>query len=238
MKKYTALLVLAIVSMCFSLLWAQIPEKIGKYISGSNQPITNEEATSAIREALLKGTEQAVSLVSAEDGYFGNPEIHIPFPPDAKDVEKKLRSIGMGSQVDEAILSFNRAAEKAAQDIQPVFFDAVKNMSVREAMDIVNGDEHAATEYLRNETYSGLVEKIEPIIEEALADVGATRYWTELIIAYNALPFVRKINPDLTEYVTGMAIDGLFVMIAREEEKIRENPAARTSELLEKVFGR
>jgi hypothetical protein len=143
----------------------------------------------------------------------------------------------MGKQVDETVLSINRAAEDAAKGAKDIFIDAIKNMSVRDAINIVKGNNDAATVYLKDNTSPQLNEKFRPVIKASLDKVEATKHWEELITAYNRIPFVKKMNPNLTEYVTGKAIDGLFIMIAKEEARIRKDPMARTSDLLKKVFG-
>ena len=198
---------------------------------------TEEEAASGIREALIKGTGNGVDIVSKVDGYFKNPEIKIPFPPEAKEIENKLRAVGLGNKVDDVVLSINRAAEDAAVEAKNIFIAAIKNMTIREAINIVRGEKDAATQYLKRNTTNELTLKFRPIIETSLEKVDATKYWDDVIITYNKIPFVKKMNPDLAEYVTDKAIEGLFVMIAREEEKIRKDPAARTTEILRKVFG-
>ena len=152
-------------------------------------------------------------------------------------MESKLRAIGMGKKVDEFNVSMNRAAEKAGNEAKPVFIAAIKGMTVKDAINIVKGENNAATMYLKNTTSPELNQKFQPIIKSALDNVSATKYWSDLITAYNKIPLVKKMNPDLTGYVTGKAIDGLFIMIAKEEVKIRKDPMARTSELLKKVFG-
>jgi hypothetical protein len=143
----------------------------------------------------------------------------------------------MGKKVDEFNESMNRAAEKAANEAKPIFIAAIKNMTIRDAINIVKGTDNAATLYLKNNTSTELIEKFQPIIKTSLDDVNATRYWGDLITTYNKIPLVKKMNPNLPEYVTQKAIDGLFVMIAKEELKIRKDPMARTSDLLKKVFG-
>lgn len=143
----------------------------------------------------------------------------------------------MGKKVDEFNISMNRAAEKAAAEAKTVFITAIKNMTVKDAVKIVKGPDNAATSYLKNTTSPELTEKFKPIIKSSLDNVNATRYWTDLINTYNKIPLVKKMNPNLTEYVTQKALDGLFIMISKEELKIRKDPMARTSELLKKVFG-
>ena len=152
-------------------------------------------------------------------------------------MESKLKAIGMGKKVDEFNESMNRAAEKASTEAKPIFIAAIKGMTVRDAINIVKGADNAATMYLKNTTSPELINKFQPIIKTSLDDVNATRYWGDLITIYNKIPMVRKMNPDLPQYVTQKAIDGLFIMIAKEELKIRKDPMARTSELLKKVFG-
>lgn len=216
---------------------AQFWKKIEEAIPISTKNLTNEDAIAGIKEALIQGTNKGVNLISVKDGYFGNIEIKIPFPPEAKYIEDKLRMIGLGSEIDKVVLSINRAAEDAADAVKPIFISAIKGMSVSDAIDIVNGNNHAATSYLQKKTTDNISIKIKPLIENSLEKVDATKYWNDIIQTYNSIPFVKKMNPDLSEYVTEMAIEGLFVMISKEEEKIRKDPLARTSEILKKVFG-
>jgi hypothetical protein len=199
--------------------------------------LTEKDAADGIKEALINGTGESVKIVSVLNGYWENPEIKIPFPPEAGEVESKLRAIGMGKKVDEFNVSMNRAAEKAATEAKPIFIAAIKGMTVKDAINIVKGENNAATMYLKNTTSPELILKFQPVIKTSLDNVDATRYWNDLITIYNKIPLVRKMNPNLSEYVTQKAIDGLFIMIAKEELKIRKDPMARTSELLKKVFG-
>jgi nitrogen regulatory protein PII len=216
---------------------AQFLDDAMKIVNQGTSGLTEKDAVEGIKEALIKGTDGSVNLVSKLNGYFSNPEIKIPFPPEAREIESKLRAIGMGSQVDEVILSVNRAAEDAAKSAGSIFVTAIKNMTVSDAIQIVKGQNDAATRYLAKTTTPELKARFSPVIKASLDKVNATRLWEDLIKAYNQIPFVSKQNPNLTEYVTDKAISGLFVMIAKEELKIRQNPAARTTELLKKVFG-
>ncbi|MEI6681063.1 MAG: DUF4197 domain-containing protein [Bacteroidota bacterium] len=216
---------------------AQNLDQAMKLASQGKTGLTEKDAADAIKESLVKGTGESVALVSKADGYFRNPEIKIPFPESAREIETKLRSMGMGKQVDEAVLSINRAAEDAAKSAEPIFVGAVKKMTVADAVKIVRGKDNAATEYLSNTTTPELKTSFTPVIKTSLDRVNATKYWGELINIYNKIPFVKKQNPDLAAYTTDMAIKGLFTMIAKEEVKIRQNPAARTTELLKKAFG-
>jgi hypothetical protein len=216
---------------------AQFLKDAKKMLNSKSKGLTEKDAADGIKEALVNGTGESVKSVSALNGYWGNPEIKIPFPSEAKEMESKLRAVGMGKKVDEFNESMNRAAEKAANEAKPIFIAAIKNMTIRDAINIVKGTDNAATLYLKNNTSTELIEKFQPIIKTSLDDVNATRYWGDLITTYNKIPLVKKMNPNLPEYVTQKAIDGLFVMIAKEELKIRKDPMARTSDLLKKVFG-
>jgi hypothetical protein len=218
-------------------LRAQVLQDAMKIVDNGKGGLTEKDAADGIREALVKGTGQSVALVSKVDGYFLNPEIKIPFPENEKTIESKLRAIGLGSKVDEMIRTINHAAEDAAKNAQPIFVSAIKGMNISDALQIIKGKNDAATQYLAKTTTPELKAKFSPVIKSSLDKVDATRLWAELITAYNQLPFVAKKNPDLTAYVTDKATSGLFTMIAKEEFKIRQNPAARTTELLKKVFG-
>ena len=159
-------------------------------------------------------------------------------PEKAKNVEEKLRKMGQGKKVDEAILSMNRAAEDAANAAKPLFVAAIKEMTITDAMNILKGEKNAATQYLQKSTSNALTEKFKPIIKVSLDKVGATKHWETVFSTYNKIPLVEKVNPNLEEYVTEKAIQGLFIQVAKEELQIRENPAARVTDLLKKVFGK
>lgn len=208
-----------------------------KIFSSGGGSLTEQDASDAIKEALLNGTQDGVRQLSMADGYFGNPEIRIPLPPDATEMSERLRSIGLGNQVDQALESLNRAAEAAATEAGPIFIDAIKKMTIADAINIVRGTDDAATRYLEKHSSAGLKGKFQPAISSSLDRVSATKYWAAVTNSYNKLPMVSRINPNLPEYVTTKAIEGLFVMIAREELAIRNDPSARTSQLLKKVFG-
>jgi hypothetical protein len=216
---------------------AQLLKDAKKFVEKKTGGLSENDAADGIREALVKGTGESVKLVSNVDGYFGNPEIKIPFPKEAKEIESKLRAIGLGKKVDEVVLSLNRAAEDAGNEAKPIFIAAIKGMSINDAINIVRGENDAATKYLNRTTSPQLKVKFQPVIKKSLDKVEATKQWEELVKTYNKIPFVKKMNPNLPEYVTGKAIDGLFIMVAKEELKIRKDPMARTSEILKKVFG-
>lgn len=207
-----------------------------KVINGE-KPLTTAEVVEGLKEALVNGISKGSDQVSQLDGYFKNPEIKIPFPPDVKKVEDKLRQLGLGSEVDKFIVTLNRGAEDAAKEAKPIFIAAIKQMTIEDAWAILRGDPDAATQYLMRTTSPLLKEKFSPVIQNSLNKVNATKYYSEIITRYNSIPFVQKVNPDLNEYATDMAMKGLFNMIAKEEKNIRENPVARTTELLKRVFG-
>jgi hypothetical protein len=238
MRKFITYLSITVFSLVMPFaIRSQILQDAMKIVDNGKGGLTEKDAADGIREALVKGTGQSVALVSKVDGYFLNPEIKIPFPENEKTIESKLRAIGLGTKVDEMIRTINHAAEDAAKDAQPIFVSAIRGMNISDALQIIKGKNDAATQYLAKTTSPELKAKFSPVIKSSLDKVDATRLWAELITAYNQLPFVAKKNPDLTAYVTDKAISGLFTMIAKEEFKIRQNPAARTTELLKKVFG-
>lgn len=205
--------------------------------SSSAGALSSSDIASGLREALRIGISKGADQASVPDGYFKNPLLRIAFPPDAQKVAAKLRQIGFGDQVDRFELSLNRAAEDAAKRAKPVFIKAITSMSIGDAVGILRGPQDAATQYLRRTSGTQLVGEFTPIIDSTLKKNNATRYYGELVSTYNKLPFVQKVNPNLTEYATNRAVDGLFVLVAQEEQKIRENPLERTSELLRRVFG-
>jgi len=196
-----------------------------------------EEIGKGLKEALTQGITKAAGSLSQADGYFKNPLVKIPFPPDAQKMEKKLRELGMGNDVDHFIMTLNRGAEDAAKQAAPIFLNAVKKMSISDVMSLLNGPADAATQYLKKTTRTDLVTQFTPVIKASLDKVEATKYYSNLANAYDKIPFVKKVNPDLVAYTTDLAIQGLFTTIASEEKNIRANPAARTSDLLKKVFG-
>lgn len=230
--------------LCANSSFAQIDKlkkTVGNKIESSkltpSEGLTEKEISSGLKEALTKGIEKGVNQLSKPDGYFRDLEIKIPLPKEAANVETKLRSIGQGQKVDEAIESINRAAEDAANGAKDIFVEAIKNMTVTDAMGILRGEDNAATKYLENSTRAALFEKFKPVVKVSLDKVGATKNWNAIFTAYNKIPMVEKVNPNLEEYATNKAIDGLFIQIAKEELSIRKNPAARVTDLLKKVFG-
>jgi len=190
-----------------------------------------------LKEALNVGTKNAVSLVSKADGYYKNPRISIPLPKDLKDVADTLKKIGLQKKVDEFVETLNRAAEKAAPKAVDIFVDAVTKMTVQDAMGILKGKDDEATRYFERKTRQALYEVFKPVVKKVLDEVGVTKLYKEILNAYNSIPGTKKISFDLDDYATNKALDGLFVMLADEEKKIRRDPAARVTDLLRKVFG-
>jgi hypothetical protein len=205
--------------------------------SGKGGNLSESEIAKGLKEALDVGTKNAVGAVSKTDGFFKNPKVKIPFPPEVKKVETAVRKVGMNKPADDFVVALNRAAEDAAKSATPIFGDAVKNMTLSDAKAILKGNETAATEYMKGKTSAELATKFKPIVQASMQKVQVTKYWNPIATKYNQLPMTQKVNPDLEKYVTEKAIEGLFKMIAEEEIKIRKDPAARVSDLLKSVFG-
>ncbi|MFM2225266.1 MAG: hypothetical protein RJA07_1468 [Bacteroidota bacterium] len=199
--------------------------------------ITNDQVVAGLKEALNRGTSSGSSKLTALDGFFKDAAIKILIPPEAKNVETKLRAIGLNDLCDKAILAINRGAENAAGQAAPIFSNAIRQMSFSDAMGILKGGGTGATDYLKRTCTAQLTTAFRPVIENSLKSTDATKYWGDAMSAYNQIPLVTPINTDLTGYVTSKAIDGLFLKIAEEETNIRTNPAARVTALLQKVFG-
>jgi hypothetical protein len=198
---------------------------------------SNLEIGNALKEALQQGTSKSADQLSAVNGFFGNAAVKIFFPPEAKKVESTLRGMGMNDLCDKVILSLNRAAEDAAKEAKPIFLDAIKQMTLQDATRILTGPNDAATQYFKKTTTAALIVKFKPVIKASLDKVGATKYYGTAAGEYNKLPFVKHLNPDITDYATQKTIDGLFVEIAQEELKIRQNlPDTRSTPLMQKVF--
>jgi hypothetical protein len=227
---------IVLLSACTSTQITQTLSGLNKAASGE-KPLTTIEVNDGLKEALVKGITSGANQASAVDGYFGNPRITIPFPPDVKKVEDKLRQVGLGKEVDKFVLTLNRGAEAAAKEAIPIFTDAIKAMTIEDAWAVLNGNEDAATQYLIRTTREPLRAKFKPVIQSALQTVNATKYYTDLINVYNKIPFVDNVNPNLDDYATEKALDGLFTLVADEEKKIRQDPVARTTDLLQRVFG-
>lgn len=203
----------------------------------ASNPLTNEEVISGLRDALTVGTNNSSAFASKLDGYYKNPALFIPFPPEAQKVKDWASKMGMNKQVDEFVMTLNRSAEEAAKDAAPIFVNAIKGMSIGDGFAILKGADNAATQYLKDKTTAELRLKFTPVVQNAINKVQVTKYWNPIITNYNKVPFVEKQNPDLTAYVTDRAMEGLFKLIADEELKIRKDPAARVTDILKRVFG-
>lgn len=199
---------------------------------------TEAEAGKAIKDALLNGITNGVVKASATDGFFKNAFIKVLMPPEARAMESTLRQIGAGALVDNIILTMNRAAEKAAPKAKQIFINSITQMNINDAISIVSNQQpDAATKFLERTTTEQLVSAFKPSIKTALDQTLATRYWSQAMSQYNRIPFVQKINTDLPDYVTRKGVSGLFYLIGQEEAKIRKDPVARTTDILQKVFG-
>ncbi len=205
---------------------------------GEKSSLSDAKIGSGLKEALKIGTENAVNLTGKKDGFFLNQAIKILMPEKLRTFEKGLRAVGYGPQVDEFVLSMNRAAEKASPFAKQIFWDAIGEMTFDDVRKILSGNDTAATDYFRNKTTDKLTVVFTPIVDKAMNEVGVTRQYKELVGRYESIPFVKKESFDLDHYVVTKALDGLFHMVGEEETKIRKNPAARTTDLLKEVFGK
>lgn len=207
-------------------------------LPGSSGSVSESEAAQGIRQALTNGVSTGISYLNKTDGFFGNQAYRLFLPPDARKIENVMRDLGMGKTVDRAILQINRAAEDAVGYATPIFTEAIREMTIQDAWNILRGEQDAATRYFREKTTAKLTQAFLPTIQRSLDKLEATRHYAEIINGYNKLPTTfNKLNPDLPAYVTEKAVDALFDQIAKEEMNIRANPRARTTEILKKVFG-
>ncbi len=189
-----------------------------------------------LRQALDKGIDKQVTKLTKENGFYNNQMVKILLPQELRKVDQTLRDIGLGSLADEGLKLLNSAAEDAVKEATPIFVEAVKDITFTDAKNILIGPDNAATSYLEQRTASALYSKFNPVIKNSFAKVGAEQIWSNIINRYNAVPFVTKVNPDLTDYVTQEALKGVYTMIAVEEKEIRNNVSARTTTLLRNVF--
>jgi len=198
--------------------------------------ISNADIASGLRQALDNGIDKQVTKLTLEDGFFNNDLVRIGLPDELQKVDKALRDIGLGKLADEGLKTLNRAAENAVKEATPIFVDAVKGITFNDAKNILLGTDNAATQYLESGTSTALYGKFNPVIKNSFDTVGADKIWGNIITKYNTIPFVKKVNPDLTDYVTQEALKGVYTMIAVEEKEIRTKISSRTSPLLKKVF--
>lgn len=226
-----------ILSLSFLLFGcAELQQVASQYPQVGTVGIGNAEIAAGLKEALNNGITKQVSKLTATDGFFKNDAVKILLPAELQKVDQTLRSLGMSSLADEGLKVLNRAAENAVKEATPIFVSAVQNMTFTDARNILLGNDTSATTYLQSSTSTALYSKFNPVVKSSLGKVGADKVWTNMITKYNAIPLVKKVNPDLNDYVTQQAMNGVFKMVAIEEKDIRNNFAARTSDLLRKVF--
>jgi hypothetical protein len=229
-------LVVVSVHYGFAASLSDMAKEAQKALGGSAGGLSNDEITAGLKEALQVGTEKAVGLVSQPDGFYKNPAIKIPLPESVQKVEKLLRTAGYGEKVDAFELSMNRAAERAAPEAKSIFWDAISDMNFDDAQKILNGRDNEATLYFEDKTSTRLQEVFKPIVKDAMGEVGVTRSYQDLNEKITSLPFGKSAGLDLDQYVTDGALQGLFKMLAEQERQIRTQPAARVTDLLQKVF--
>ncbi|MEX0685272.1 MAG: DUF4197 domain-containing protein [Balneolales bacterium] len=211
-------------------------EQLRRIIQETSDPVTEEEVIRGLRQALEFGAEDAAELASMEGGFYDDNRLQIPFPPEAQRVEETLRDIGLSNLVDDFVLHLNRSAENAAEQAAPILLNAISDITISDGLDILHGDDNAATQYLYRQTAGELESAFRPIIQQALDETQTTRYWNDITTRYNQIPFVQNVETHLASYTTNRTIDGLFVLIEDEEKEIRNNPSARITELLKRVF--
>ncbi len=229
------------IAICFVLICTfsrcdTVQQVLNTVPTTSSGILTNQQITDGLKEALTIGTQNSSSKLSAVDGFFADAAVKILLPPEAQNVEKILKSVGMSSLLDNAILSLNRAAEDAAKSASPIFIDAVKQMTIADALGILKGGDFAATTYFKDKTTPALISAFSPVINNSLKKVNATKYWNDVFSVYNKFA-AKPVTTDLGAYVTGKAIDGIFYEIGLEEQKIRKDPVARVTDILKTVFG-
>jgi len=212
----------------------QVMEDVLNTVMGAT--ITDQEVANGLKEALVQGATNGSDILSVVNGYLGNPQVKIPFPPEAKKIESTLRNLGLNKMCDDVVNSVNHAAENAAIEAKAVLTNSIRQMTIADAMNILFGANDAATEYLKKTTTAELTSKFTPIVQSSLNKVGATKYWSDAVNYYNKIPLVEDMNPDLTGYVTQKALEGLFLMIEKEELKIRQDPGARVADIVQRVF--
>ncbi|WP_029489170.1 DUF4197 domain-containing protein [Ochrovirga pacifica] len=200
------------------------------------QPVSNLDIANGLKAALDKGIDKEVAKLTQKNGFYSNELVRIALPAELKKVDETLRRFGLGDLADKGIKALNATASDAVKTATPIFVDAVKNITFNDARTILMGDKKAATTYLENTTSDKLYASFNPVIKKSFDKVGADKIWTQLITKYNQIPFITKVNPDLTDYVTQQALDGVYTMIAIEEQKIRTDIGERSSALLQKVF--
>lgn len=226
-----------IIIVCTTLFFLNSCAELQQVVNNlPNGTLSNADIAAGLREALDKGIDKEVTKLTQTDGFYKNELVKILLPEELQKVDTGLRKVGLGNLADEGLKLLNRAAEDAVKEATPIFIDAVKDITFTDAKNILLGQDNAATLYLEGKTNTALYAKFSPVINNSLSKVGATEVWSNLITKYNNLPLTTDVNPDLTDYVTNQALDGVFTMIAVEEKEIRTNISERTSTLLQKVF--
>ncbi|MAO17176.1 DUF4197 domain-containing protein [Muricauda ruestringensis] len=213
---------------------AELQQVVNQLPQGTG--IGNDQIAQGLREALNMGIEKQVNKLTSENGFYRNELVKILLPEELQKVDKTLRDIGLSSLADEGLRIINRAAEDAVGEATPIFVDAVKGITFNDARQILLGNDNAATQYLQRATKTQLYNKFNPIIKNSFQKVGADKIWSNIITKYNSLPLTNDVNPDLTDYTTNEALEGVYTMIAVEEKEIRTKVSSRTTELLKKVF--
>jgi len=202
-----------------------------------NKSLSSNDVTAGLKEALALSTKNATELASRVDGFYRNPEIFIPFPPEAIQMKNVLERVGLKSQVEKFIMTMNRAAEEATKKAAPIFLDAIKKLTIQGGVQILKGPDNAATQYLWRQTGAKLNAAFRPVVHNAIDKVGLAKLWEPLAKQYNRIPLMGRVDPNLDTYVTQRAVAGLFKLIGDEEKKIRQNPSARVNDILQRVFG-
>jgi len=229
-------LFIPLIAVCLTLSGCAELQQVASQIPQAGGILSTADIAAGLREALDKGIDTQVTKLTQTDGFYKNQLVKILLPAELQKVDKTLRDIGLGSLADEGLKMMNRAAEDAVKESTPIFISAVKEITFTDARNILMGNDEAATSYLKTKTTSQLYTKFNPVIKSSFSKVGADKVWKNIITKYNQVPLVTKVNPDLTDYVTNKALEGVYKMIAVEEKDIRNNANARTSALLKKVF--
>lgn len=230
MKKILLLFAIFSLASCAEL------QQVVNQLPQSGAVLSNQEIANGLTAALNQGVQKQVSKLTLKDGYYKNELVKILLPEELQKVDNTLRKIGLGNLADQGLKAINRAAEDAVGEATPIFVNAITNMSFTDAKNILVGTDNAATQYLTANTETALYNKFNPVIKNSFSKVGADKIWTQLITKYNNIPLVQPVNPDLTDYVTQQALEGVFTMIAVEEKEIRNKVSSRSTDLLKKVF--
>ncbi|WP_109097724.1 DUF4197 domain-containing protein [Aquimarina sp. AU58] len=232
MKQIFSILAIFLLSSCAEL--QQVVNNLPQTTGGFG--LSNIDISNGLREALDNGIDKQVTKLTQKDGFYRNQLVKILLPQELQKVDKTLRDIGLGKLADEGLKAINRAAEDAVKEATPIFVGAVKQITFNDAKQILLGNNRAATQYLESKTRNQLYQKFNPVINRSFSKVGADKIWSNIITKYNAIPLTNNVNPDLTDYVTGEALKGVYAMIAVEEQEIRTKLSSRTTDLLRRVF--